>query len=86
MELYYAKFTNAQYISLLLLLRYLTTRFNIPRTLLPPVKRYDVFGSAAEAENFKGICSHVNFRPSGKWDIGPAFDWERVAKGLKLGV
>jgi N-acetylmuramoyl-L-alanine amidase len=86
MERYYAKFTNAQYISLLLLLRYLTTRFNIPRTLLPPVKRYDIFGSAAEAENFKGICSHVNFRPSGKWDIGPAFDWERVAKGLKLGV
>jgi len=85
-ERYYAKFTTAQYNSLLLLLRYLTTRFNIPRSMLPPVKRYEVFGSADEARNFKGICSHVNFRPAGKWDIGPAFDWDRVAKGLKMGL
>lgn len=85
-ERYYAKFTAAQYKSLNLLLRYLTARFKIPRTILAPVKRYEVFGSAAEAESFKGICSHVNFRPSGKWDIGPAFDWEQVTKGLKVGV
>ncbi|MBC7773838.1 MAG: N-acetylmuramoyl-L-alanine amidase [Phycisphaerae bacterium] len=85
-ELYYAKYTSAQYNSLIRLLRYLTARFNIPRTFLPPSKRYKVFGTSAEAQNFKGICSHVNFRPSGKWDIGPAFDWERVAKGLKMGL
>ncbi len=84
-EIYYAKFTNAQYNSLILLLRYLTARFNIPRTLLTPDKRYKVFGTSAEAQNFKGICSHVNFRATGKWDIGPAFDWDRVAKGLKVG-
>ena len=84
-EIYYAKFTNAQYNSLVLLLRYLTARFNIPRTLLTPDKRFNVFGSAAEATSFKGICSHVNFRPSGKWDIGPAFDWDRVSKGIKIG-
>jgi N-acetylmuramoyl-L-alanine amidase len=85
-ERYYAKFTNAQYNSLILLLRFLTARYKIPRTLIPPVKRFEVFGSAAEAEGFKGICSHVNFRASGKWDIGPAFDWAKVEKGLKLGL
>lgn len=84
-EKYYAKFTNAQYSSLILLLRFLTTKYKIPRTLLPPEKRYSVFSSPAEAAAFKGICSHVNFRPSGKWDIGPAFDWDRLAKGLKMG-
>lgn len=84
-EAYYAKFTTAQYNSLVLLLRYLTTRFKIPRSLLVPDKRFKVFGTSAEAQNFKGICSHVNFRASGKWDISPAFDWDRVAKGLKMG-
>lgn len=83
---YFAKFTSAQYNSLILLLRFLTTRYNIPRTLLPINKRFETFKSAEEAANFKGICSHVNFRPSGKWDISPAFDWDRVAKGLKIGL
>lgn len=85
-ERYYAKFTNAQYDSLNLLLRYLTARFKIPRTMVPLVRRYETFGSTAEAEKFKGICSHVNFRASGKWDIGPAFDWAKVEKGLKIGA
>ncbi|MFN0213969.1 MAG: N-acetylmuramoyl-L-alanine amidase [Saprospiraceae bacterium] len=84
-ELYYAKFTNAQYTSLILLLRFLSARYNIPRTLLSPAKRFETFSSAAEAANFKGICSHVNFRATGKWDISPAFDWARVEKGLKIG-
>ena len=84
-ERYYAKFTTAQYNSLLLLLRFLTARYQIPRVMLPPTKRFDAFASAAEAENFKGICSHVNFRASGKWDISPAFDWSRLEKGLKMG-
>lgn len=83
-ERYYAKFTTAQYNSLVLLLRFLTARYDIPRSFLSPDKRFNTFGSAAEAENFKGICSHVNFRPAGKWDIGPAFDWDRVEKGLKI--
>jgi hypothetical protein len=34
-----------------------------------------VFSSDTEAKEFKGICSHVNFRPSGKWDVGPHFPW-----------
>jgi N-acetyl-anhydromuramyl-L-alanine amidase AmpD len=85
-ERYFAKFTNAQYNALVLLLRFLTARYKIPRTLLTTEKRFNVFGSPAEAYNFKGICSHVNFRPDGKWDIGPAFDWARIEKGLKIGA
>jgi hypothetical protein len=34
--------------------------------------------------NFKGITTHVNYQPEsyGKWDFGPAFDWDRVKVGL----
>jgi hypothetical protein len=85
-EQYYATFTNAQYNALISLLRFLTARYNIPRTFLPVATRFNPFANAAEAEGFKGICSHVNFRPSGKWDIGPAFNWGRVEKGLKIGA
>lgn len=85
-ERYYARFTSAQYNSLILLLRFLTHRYNIPRKLIAPLQRFESFDSVAKAQQFKGICSHVNFRSSGKWDIGPAFDWERVEKGLILGA
>lgn len=81
-EKYFAKFTLAQYNSLILLLRFLTAKYKIPRVFLPAATRYNTFASPETAANFKGICSHVNFRPSGKWDIGPAFDWERVIAGL----
>ncbi|HLP92846.1 MAG TPA: N-acetylmuramoyl-L-alanine amidase [Saprospiraceae bacterium] len=85
-EQYYATFTNAQYVALVQLLRFLTARYKIPRTFLPVAKRFDPFASTAEAEGFKGICSHVNFRPTGKWDIGPAFNWGKLEKGLKIGA
>ncbi|WP_282086230.1 N-acetylmuramoyl-L-alanine amidase [Aquimarina algiphila] len=80
-ELYYATFTKKQYDSLLLLLRYLTAEYNIPRALLTEDKRY-ITVAENELVNFKGIVSHVNYRSSGKWDIGPAFDWEKIIEGL----
>jgi len=58
---------------LISLLRYLTAQYNIPRTFLPENKRH-ITGTESELPNFKGITSHVNYRTSGKWDIGPAFD------------
>lgn len=75
----FATFTDAQYASVKSLLRHLTTRFAIPLTFLAPPKRYEVFASATEARSYSGIASHVNYRPSGKWDIGPAFKWSAVA-------
>lgn len=80
-ELYYAKFTRKQYESIKILLRYLTAQYNISKTFLPENKRYDVV-SKNELINFNGIVSHVNYRSSGKWDIGPAFNWEEIMSGL----
>ncbi|MEM8886608.1 MAG: N-acetylmuramoyl-L-alanine amidase [Bacteroidota bacterium] len=91
---YYASYTDQQYEGLIILLRYLTKKFNIERKFLPTdptleargdwrkTARFAVFKNKSEADNFKGICSHVNYRESGKWDIGPAFDWEKVIEGV----
>jgi N-acetyl-anhydromuramyl-L-alanine amidase AmpD len=75
---YYASFTEAQYTGLIMLLRYLTARFNIPRRFLPLASRYE---TRTDIPAFRGIASHVNFRPD-KFDIGPAFDWDRVIRGV----
>ncbi len=79
---YFASFTNSQYKSLIVLLRYLTAQYDIPREFLPENKRYDV-GGVNDITKFKGIVSHVNYRSSGKWDFGPAFDWDRVISGVQ---
>lgn len=78
---HFATFTDAQYGSLVSLLRYLTATYKIPATFLPESQRYDVYADVAK---FKGITTHVNYQPQsyGKWDIGPAFDWNRVIAAL----
>ncbi|MGY3792056.1 N-acetylmuramoyl-L-alanine amidase [Aquimarina sp. 433] len=80
-EQYFATHTAKQYKSLALLLKYLTAEYKIPASFLPEDKRY---GIVAEEElvNFRGITSHVNYRSSGKWDIGPAFDWDQLINQL----
>ena len=75
---YYASFTDAQYTSLISLLRYLTGRFNIPRRFLPLASRYE---TRTDIPQFRGIVSHVNFR-NDKFDIGPGFEWDRVIRGV----
>lgn len=78
----FATFTDAQYKSLITLLRYLTATYKIPAAFLPEAQRYDVYANVAA---FKGITTHVNYQPEsyGKWDFGPAFDWNRVIAGLQ---
>jgi N-acetylmuramoyl-L-alanine amidase len=78
-ETVFATFTDAQYGSVKALLRHLTTRFSIPGSFMAEPKRYKVFAAATDAQNYSGIASHVNYRPSGKWDIGPAFKWDAIA-------
>ncbi len=75
---YFAGFTDEQYDALIVLLRYLTAKYNIPRAFLPESVR---FLPTSQAVTFKGIVSHVNYRKD-KVDIGPAFDWARVIKGV----
>ncbi len=80
---YFASHTDQQYESLIVLLRYLTAVYKIPRSFLPASQRDLPFSSKEDARNYTGICSHVNFRGRGKWDIGPAFNWEKLAEGMK---
>ncbi len=77
----FATFTDAQYVSLIDLLRYLTATYNIPAAFLPEKTRCDV---CPDVTTFKGITTHANYQPEsyGKWDIGPAFDWNRVMGAL----
>jgi N-acetyl-anhydromuramyl-L-alanine amidase AmpD len=76
---FFATYTEEQYKSLILLLRYLTNKFNIPRDFLPMSQRFDT--NLETVAKFKGIVTHINYRKD-KWDIGPAFDWDRVIKGV----
>lgn len=75
---YFATHTPAQYKALKELIDYLCNRFDIPNRCIPEVDRFKTFASTTEAKKFKGICSHVNFRKTGKTDIGPAFDWKKL--------
>ncbi|ANE50619.1 caspase family protein [Flavisolibacter tropicus] len=77
---YYATYTEAQYQSLIILLRYLTATYNIPRQFLEEPKRYT---TTPDVLSFKGIVSHINYRKDGKWDIGPAFEWKKVIQGVQ---
>jgi N-acetyl-anhydromuramyl-L-alanine amidase AmpD len=79
-QAYYATYTAAQYQRLIILLRYLTAKFDIPRAFLPESLRFQTTDAVL---NFKGIVSHVNYRSDGKWDIGPAFDWDNVIDGVQ---
>ena len=75
---YFASFSDEQYDGLIILLRYLTAKYNIPRAFLPESVRYQ---PTSQAVTFKGIVTHANYRKD-KADIGPAFDWAKVIKGV----
>lgn len=79
-QTHYAAYTPEQLDSLIILLRFLTAKYDIPRQFLPEGKRY---GTTQDVLNFKGIVSHVNYRSSGKWDVGPAFDWASMIEGVQ---
>ena len=75
---YYATFTTAQYDSLLPLLKYIADKHKISYKFIDEKKRHDLFANDDTAKKFKGISSHANYR-SGKWDLGPVFDWTKIA-------
>lgn len=76
---YFATTTEAQYQSLNTLLRYLTVQYNIPRCFLDEKQR---FKSCKGIAQFSGIVTHANYRSTGKSDIGPAFEWNKVISEL----
>ena len=70
---YYAGFPDIQFLSVCMLVKYLCDRFEIDRRI--PEDRLDTF-DLDWFTDYAGIASHQNFRKD-KYDIGPAFDWER---------
>jgi N-acetyl-anhydromuramyl-L-alanine amidase AmpD len=73
---HYAAYTEAQVRSLSPLIGVLCQRFGIPRTL-PEKARIGSADPAGYFKDFRGIASHQNFRTD-KFDVGPAFPWERI--------
>lgn len=74
-EQFFERFTDGQYESVAALLDDLCQRFSIPRAIRSAVSPGDLLSAPKLG---KGILTHSNFRAD-KWDIGPAFDWSRVA-------
>ncbi len=65
---YWAAYPDKQMLSVIELVKYLTTRFNIPKQVYTKYD-YDI----KLLNTFKGIISHCNVRAD-KTDISPAFD------------
>lgn len=77
---YWATYTEEQIDSLIVLLRYLTVTYAIPRAFLAESIRYET--NVANTLAFKGIVSHVNYRKD-KQDLGPAFPWAQIIAGVQ---
>lgn len=75
---YFATFTTEQYASVNALIDNLVAKFSVPRAFIAGDARFETFGSSDDARAYTGIASHVNYRKSGKWDIGPVFEWPLV--------
>lgn len=75
---YYASITEAQYSALNALVTALCNKFAIPLSTIEYENRFKVFENDQKAKDFQGICSHVNFRPSGKWDLSAWCDWDKI--------
>lgn len=72
---FFAAFPDEQLDAVGQLVRHLCERFEIPRKL-PAKTRRDEF-DMTRFNKFKGVASHQNCRKD-KWDVGPAFDWDRL--------
>lgn len=73
---HFAAYTEAQIQSLTPLIRALRERFTIPKRL-PAVAKRNVAEPGGYFKTFTGIASHQNFRAD-KFDVGPAFPWDRI--------
>lgn len=72
---HFASFPDVQVDALAALVRHLCEQFSIAATLPPLTRRFSCDLNAFAT--YKGVCTHANFRQD-KWDIGPAFPWERL--------
>ena len=77
---YYANYTEAQFKATAQLIKFLCAKYNLPKTILPELGRYDIM-TANDFTKLKGVVTHVNCRKD-KTDIGAAFDWQRVINSI----
>jgi N-acetyl-anhydromuramyl-L-alanine amidase AmpD len=72
---HFASYPDVQVDAVAALVRGLCSHFSIATTLAPQPRRFECDVNSFAA--FQGVCTHANFRAD-KWDIGPAFPWERL--------
>ena len=73
---HFASYPDVQVDAVAALVRGLCEQFSIPRTLPAAAQRFEC--DLPTFLSYKGVCSHANFRTD-KWDIGPAFPWDRLS-------
>lgn len=76
---YFAAYPEAQISAVAALVAEVCDRFRIPRDL-PPLELRGVC-DVARFSHWRGIAAHESFRQD-KWDVGPAFPWERLEREL----
>ncbi len=72
---HFASFPEIQVDAVAALVRELCAQFSIRPILPAGAKRFEC--DPPTFASYKGVCSHANFRTD-KWDIGPAFQWDRL--------
>jgi len=72
---HFAAFPLVQVDAVAALVRGLCQQFSIAPTLPAAGVRFGADPGAFAS--YKGVCTHANFRQD-KWDIGPAFPWDRL--------
>lgn len=78
---YWATFTDEQYSAINKILTHLSLKFDIPLRTLRPERRLEYNPISAKDRRQlvfdKGVFTHTNVRKD-KFDIGPAFEWEKI--------
>jgi N-acetyl-anhydromuramyl-L-alanine amidase AmpD len=72
---HFAAYPAAQVDAVAALVHRVCDEFGIPKALPALARRFTA--DAAAFTSYTGVCSHANLRAD-KWDIGPAFPWERL--------
>jgi N-acetyl-anhydromuramyl-L-alanine amidase AmpD len=73
---HFAAYPDVQVDAVAVLVRQLCEQFAIAATLPALARRFTC--DVPAFSTYRGVCSHANFRED-KWDIGPAFPWDRLA-------
>lgn len=74
------KFPDDQVIAVCNLVNYLCDKWNIPKQVPKDKMTFQL----PKLNTFKGISAHMMFRRQGKYDMGPAWPWQKIIEICKL--